>query len=897
VIIGQTISHYRIVEKLGEGGMGVVYKAEDTKLERTVALKFLAAHLLNEDEAKERFLREAKAAAGISHANICHVHEIGEEGGKTFISMAFLEGASLEDRIAKGPLALKDALDIARQIAEGLEAAHEKGIVHRDIKPANIMVDAKGHATVMDFGLARLTEASRLTKVGSAVGTVAYMSPEQAQGMDVDGRTDLWALGCVLYEMVSGQRPFQGQYDQALLYEIVHEEPVALTGLRTGVPIELELLTSKCLAKDADDRYQSAKEIVVDLRTLAEKLKSGRSTILRSAHLTAGVSAAMPAGLAVSPAETLPPDAVVMKRSSKRALQALAAVLAVALLGLAYAYVAVPESERPLRRFSFSHEGLSFANISPDGRYIVFAAQSDGPYSLWLRALGSETARRLAGTEGLRLTRDGDGMVGAWSPDGQAIVFGAADQLKRVSIDGGEPARLCELPVTGQYAFLGASWSPDGERIVFSSGRDLWEVPARGGEPRILLEESGLAFLVPRFLPEDGGSRCLVYTVWDGGYELEVMDLNTGDRTRLGPGWGAAYAPSGHLLYSQTLQGGLTATPFSLETLTAVGEAFPVDETGIIPSLSRDGVLVYTDTGVPRIVSGQMVVRNRSGEVLRAVGGQITGGDAPAVSPDGRRVAINAQDDIWVYDLDRDLGTRLTSSEGAERHPAWLASGRELSYTLDPTGLAAQVADGSVEAKVLLETPARLFFFDWSFDDRFLAYVAGDPAGGEGGIWYRERAADGSLSEPVSFLRTPSTERMPRFSPNGRYLAYRSDESGRPEVYVRPFPQGAGKWQVSTNGGSQPRWAADGTELFYVVGSTLMAVSVSAEDSFTLERPQRLFESTDLLSPQFSTRYDVFRDGQRFLTIAPAADVAGDAAPKSVRIVENWYEEFRDREQ
>ena len=252
--IGSSISHYRIVEKLGEGGLGVVYKAEYTKLNRQVALKYLAQHLLDDEEAKERFLREAQAAAALHHPNICPVYEIDEVDGKTFISMAFLEGDTLEDRIAEGPLSIKDALDVARQVADGLDAAHEKGVFHRDIKPANIMIDAKGRATIMDFGLARLTEASRLTKVDTAMGTVAYMSPEQGQGMDVDGRTDIWALGCVLYEMVSGQRPFQGQYDQALLYEIVHEEPAALTGLRTGVPVELEFVVGKCLAKDRDDR-------------------------------------------------------------------------------------------------------------------------------------------------------------------------------------------------------------------------------------------------------------------------------------------------------------------------------------------------------------------------------------------------------------------------------------------------------------------------------------------------------------------------------------------------------------------------------------------------------------------------------------------------------------------
>ena len=262
--------------------MGVVYKAEDKKLNRQVALKFLADHLLSDVEAKERFLREAQAAAALHHPNVCPVYEIDEVDGKTFLAMAFLKGETLEQLIAKGPLPIKDALDIARQTADGLQAAHAEGVVHRDIKPANILVSPEGRPTIMDFGLARLTEASRLTKVDTAMGTVAYMSPEQAQGMDVDSRTDIWALGCVLYEMVAGQRPFLGQYDQALLYEIVHEEAAPLTSIRAGVPMELEFTVGKCLAKDRDDRHGSAGEVARDLRTLADKLKSGRSTILRT---------------------------------------------------------------------------------------------------------------------------------------------------------------------------------------------------------------------------------------------------------------------------------------------------------------------------------------------------------------------------------------------------------------------------------------------------------------------------------------------------------------------------------------------------------------------------------------------------------------------------------------
>ena len=279
-MIGQTISHYKITAKLGEGAMGVVYKAEDTKLERTVALKFLAAHLLKDEEARKRFNREAKAAAALSHPNICRVYEIDEVEGRSFIAMEFVEGESLDRRIDQGPLKIPDALGIGQQIAEALQAAHEKDVVHRDIKPANIIVDDKGHVTVLDFGLALLTEGSKLTQLDTTLGTIAYMSPEQAQGARVDHRTDIWALGCVLYEMICGQRPFKGLYDKALLYEIVHEEPDALTGVRTGVPTELEFLVNKCLAKDTANRYQSAGEMIVDLRNLREKLKSAKSAVV-----------------------------------------------------------------------------------------------------------------------------------------------------------------------------------------------------------------------------------------------------------------------------------------------------------------------------------------------------------------------------------------------------------------------------------------------------------------------------------------------------------------------------------------------------------------------------------------------------------------------------------------
>ena len=514
-MIGSSIGRYKIVERLGAGGMGEVYKAEDTTLGRPVALKFLAAHLLNDDEAKARFLREAKAAAVIRHPNICTVFEVAEENGKTFLAMDYLEGESLEERIEQGPLPLKDVLDIGRQIAEGLEAAHEKGIVHRDIKPANVMVDAKGRATILDFGLARLTEAGKLTRADQTVGTAAYMSPEQIQGMEVDHRTDVWALGCVLYEMVAGLRPFKGQYDQALAYEIVQEDPEPLTAVRAGVPMELEFIVGKCLAKDAGDRYDSSSELAKDVRTLAEKLKSGRSTTFRPAQVTSPIQPAR----AAKPARKL------------QAALALSIAVISGLLGWGWGRSgsespAAERSHYAFRQLTFD-SGLSYQPaLSPDGQLVAYASDraGNGNLDIWVQ--------RIDGGDPIRLTQDpSDDATPTFSPDGARIAFrsersgggvyvvpalGGSERLlipegrdPRFSPDGAQVAywvgssgaqdsnRAFVIPAAGgeriQIApdFIRADhpmWTPDGRRILFSgdaiSGADRWWlIPREGGEP------------------------------------------------------------------------------------------------------------------------------------------------------------------------------------------------------------------------------------------------------------------------------------------------------------------------------------------------------------------------------------------------------------------------------
>jgi WD40 repeat protein/predicted Ser/Thr protein kinase len=752
-LTGQTISRYRIVEKLGEGGMGVVNKAEDTKLARTVALKFLGAHLLGNAEAKQRFLREAQAAAALRHPNICTVYEIDEAEGRTFIAMAFLEGDSLEQKIAGGPLPIKELLDIGQQAAKGLQAAHEKGILHRDIKPANILIDATGHATIMDFGLARLTEASRLTKADTTMGTVAYMSPEQAQGGEVDPRSDLWALGVVLYEMTCGRPPFQGHYDQALLYEICSQEPEPLTALRTGVPMELEILVSKCLAKDRDGRPATGQEIARDLRTLSEKLKSGRSTILKA---SAGTQRDAPVGtvartiggtekgaqgvaLPKTTAGVPPPK---WKRGLPWALFAVAALVAMAVSFIHLRQT--PPPEPPTRRFSFVPEnlqtgiqaGIKLASISPDGRHIVYATVGEDG-RLWVRDLDREDPRPLEGTEG--------GIQPFWSRDSEFIGFVTAQELKKVAAKGGPATVVCALP--GRIR-VGGAWSPDGETIVFASGSTfpvLYEVPARGGTPKLLFEPEtgakGPGNSSPHFLPPTAAAPGLLFEIGSStDHEIAVKNLATGETQVLAAGAFAVYSPSGYILYQTApAEAGLWALPFSIETLRPTGEPFPIVQNATDVSGAQDGTLAYVDFR-EKILS-QLVWRDRSGARLAAVGRPET--TLPlhvALSPDGRRVAASPAEagarNIWVTDIGSGLRTPLTFGKSPEMYPVWSPTGREIVFaSRRAEGTAFDMlslpADGSGEPAPLVAGTQSAVPTSWSGDGQHLIYTVG--TGGAGG--------------------------------------------------------------------------------------------------------------------------------------------------------------------
>ena len=899
-MVGQTISHYKVVEKLGEGGMGVVYKAEDTSLARPVALKFLAARLVADEDVRKRFEREAKASAALNHPNICTVYEIAEADGHTFIAMAFLEGEGLDKKIEAGPLKIEDALDIAVQVAQGLDTAHARRIVHRDIKPANLMITGSGSKkliTIMDFGLAQLADRSKLTRENTTLGTVAYMSPEQTYGDAVDHRADIWSLGVMIYEMVTGQRPFRGHYDKAIMYSITSEEPEPMTSLRSGVPMELELLVNKALAKAPERRYQSTAEMAVDLESLGDKLKSAKSSSLKS---QGGIQATAPQPLGIT-------DRIERRQRLQR--RAVLVLLAASLALSALLWFRGPPSNAPRQpvRFSLTPENLvtfrsAPAVISPDGRRIVFVAVERGERTLWVRDLDQETPRKLEGTE--------EAEDPFWSPDSQSIGFGTETELKRVSLSGAAPMTLCDLPRAGAQ-FLGGAWSPDGEQIVYSAAFQLFQAPSRGGTPKLLFEpeeserDRHIAFIFPFFLPATGGSRGLIYAYGPGSNDrkLGVIDLETGERRELVPGTAPVYSASGHLIYQDSFEpdAGLRAAPFSLDTLTVTGESFPVVESGRHPSVAQNGTLVYLDGAAGAGVN--LVWRDRVGKRLGTIGQAQEHIEHLALSPDSGSVAVEAWEadgnrDIWVHDAARGTKTRLTTDPAQDSNPAWSPSGEEIIFDSDRGGgdsIYAMPAGGGGEAVALLAEASVGMAPDWSHDGKFVIYWAWQVGDTGGDLWFLKPKADGKSHEATPYLKTAADDRIPVFSPNGRYVAYVSSESGRHEVYVRPFPEGEGKWLVSINGGAQPRWSRDGEELFYVEEDQFMAVSVSTADGFSLGAPKPLFRDRWLTSTFLKQRYDVSSDGERFV-LREEVEAESGKRP-AIRVVENWFAGFQDREQ
>jgi len=880
---GTKLGPYEILAPIGAGGMGEVYKARDTRLERTVAVKVLPPHLASDSQFRERFEREAKSISSLNHPNICALYDIGEApgagagaSGVLYLVLEYLEGETLAARLGKGPLPAPDALKIASEIAGALDKAHRQGIVHRDLKPGNVMLTKTG-AKLLDFGLAKScpvsplpgtaatemrTATAPLTAQGSIVGTLQYMAPEQIEGESADARTDLFAFGAVLYEMLTGNKAFTGKSQASLLGAILKEDPPPVSRTQPLTPPALDYLVRTCLAKDPGDRFQTAHDVWLQLQWIAE----------------GGSAAGVPAP-------------VVSRRRSRERLAWIAAavlgattisagVLAVARLRAKPAdpvqFTIAPEENSTLGDPAY---GVRFA-ISPDGRQLVFVASSKGVPMLWLRPLGALVAHALPGTE--------RAMFPFWSPDSRYVGFGADGKLKKVDVTGGPAIALCD---TGD--FRGGAWNRNNV-IVFAPapGGPLYKVDAAGGisSPVTTLGTGETGHRFPWFLPD---GRHVLYTAFRAGSsaELRVGALDSAETTPLGTGTFPRY-DSGHLLFLR--DGTLMAQPFDAAARRISGDPFPVAQQATFFSVSATGVLGYFGGGA---ATTRLTWMDRAGKTMGLVG------DAGlyfnlSLSPDERRVAVSrttgspSNRDIWVIDLARgDTASRLTFDPAIEADPIWSPDGSRILFNssrLGRGGVAGgftsafqHAADGGGQDELVVKMQNRIDAPDWSHDGRFLVFSGDGSQASNFGLWVLPFSGE---RKPAVFLQTAFTEDSPAFSPDDRWVAYDSDESGRFEVYVRSFAPGGGQFQISRNGGWAPRWRGDGNEIFFLgLGGAMMAADVTLGKAVQAGVPHALFP-TPLGKSTSRHTYTVTKDGKRFLLIMP--DQSQEQAP--ITMVVNW---------
>jgi len=884
-MIGQTVSHYKITEKLGEGGMGVVYKAQDTKLDRFVALKFLPDRLSESEQDRARFIQEAKAASALSHPNVRAIYDIGEFEKQLYIVMECIEGQTLTD-IGKN-MPLKRALDISIQIADGLAAAHEKGIVHRDIKPDNIMVRKDGLVQIMDFGLAKLQGASRMTREGTTLGTVGYMSPEQVQGLDTDHRSDIFSLGVLMYELLTGELPFKGVHETALMYEIVNVDVAPPSSVNNEIEPELDRIILECLEKELGERMQTANQVSADLKRY--KRESGRQ---RTTRVTAAQAIRKTSQKQI-PAESFDSEPMTVSNRSRIVWIAAMAVTAIIGYGLAYLFMPRPETKTlrasflPPAGMRFQSDKRSIISLSPDGTTLAFAAlDSSGKRALWIQKLRSSYPQRLAGTEGAELP--------FWAPDNRFLGFFAEGKLKKIDITGGSPLAICDAPFP-----QGGTWNSQGQIVFAPNQLDiLYEIASSGGIINVLtvLDESRSEkdHNSPCFLPD--GKHILYFAAsftvenkaTDGIY-LGALDSDL--RKFLISSGGDFTFANGYIIYRR--EGSLIAQAFDEDKLELRDNPFPIcDDARNDPNVrtlftaSNDGLLLYETANAQS--ASQLVITDRAGVPIRSFD-FITNYSYPALSHDGKKIAVDIKSagnsDIWIYDTERNLKTRFTFDQTPDLCPVWTRDDKAIAFTSNRKGvydIYIKTIGNSGGAELLVASNFSKLPTDWSGDGRHLVYNEANGKTKNDLMIFQNFGEKQSLP----FLQTPFEEYDGRISPDGRWLAYTSLESGKENVYVTPFPNGDGKWQVSTDGGWMSRWRKDGKELYYIdEAGRLTAVEVDGSGpTFKQGTTNILFQNTSL---GVSTSYDVSADGQRFLF------VTASRASVPLTMIINWPAEIR----
>ena len=890
---GTRLGRYEIRSKIGEGGMGEVYQGRDTQLGRDVAVKVLPTTVSIDSDRLRRFEQEASAASALNHPNILVVHDIGTHDGTTYVVSELLEGETLRKRIGGTPMAQRRAIDYALQMAHGLAAAHEKGIIHRDLKPDNIFITNDGRVKILDFGLAKLTQLDgnqpqtnvptrRVdTDPGAVMGTVGYMSPEQLKGRPVDQRTDIFSFGAILYEMLSGRRAFHGGSAAETMSAILKEDPPELSDTNKSVSPGLERLVNHCLEKNPSERFHSARDLAFALEALP-----GSGT---ASTQTATVI-----------------DLPYKRRHAREWLPWIvtAAAILFAVLALLWPYFRRPSTyeEGNASRFTIELPAKAVTIgppvVSPDGRRLVYRLNTeDGKELLWIRPLESLDARPIAGTEG--------GTQPFWSPDSRSVGFFAGNKVKKVDLAGGAPQTLCDAPTN-----TGGTWGPTGV-IVFAHGPGdgIYRVATSGGAPvRITQVNASLGELEhswPQFLPD---GRHFIYFARSAQPEnsaIYVASLDDPNSRRLVQVHSsAAYASPGYILYVRDST--LVAQPFDAEKREFTGEAVPIAEDVARNPVNGRGFFSVSDKGILSLRTGgvarnQLMWFDRAGkqlEVFTSPGNYA----APALSPDEKTVAVSRVDfqtltgsDIWLVDWARGAQVRFTTDPANDSYPVWSPSGDRIVFVSSRAGLTGiyqKLTNTEGHEEPLVASPESKISPQWSPDGRFILYSQINPTTNVD-LLLLEVSGDRSVKP---FLQTNFIEAQGRFSPDGRWVAYISNETGRFEVYIQGFPSGGAKVAVSTGGGSQPQWRSDGRELYYYTPDRkLMAVEVTEEGStFKIGAARPLFElrisgaGIDRGFPGIGY-YTVTRDGKRFV-VAGSPD---NQDPQQITVVVNWTADLK----